>query len=60
MTETETAPQTPPACPRCGVTMFPSRRAMRSHDITSGQAVPMDKVVDTWRCPSCGREMPRE
>jgi predicted RNA-binding Zn-ribbon protein involved in translation (DUF1610 family) len=40
--------------------MFPSRRAMRSHDITSGQAVPLDKVVDTWRCPSCGREMPRE
>ena len=50
MTETETAPQTPPACPRCGVTMFPSRRAMRSHDITSGQAVPLDKVVDShWK-----------
>lgn len=59
MTETETPQATPPPCERCGTRTFPSRRSMRSHDIATGQAVPQDKVVDTWRCPSCGREMPR-
>ena len=59
MTETETTPATPPPCERCGTRTFPSRRNMRTHDITTGQAVPQDKVVDTWRCPSCGRETPR-
>ncbi len=59
MTETETSQATPPPCERCGVTTYPSRRQMRTHDITSGQAVPMDKVVETWRCPACGRETPR-
>lgn len=49
-----------PACPRCGVTMFPSRRRMRTHDIEQQKAIPRDKVVETWRCPACGRETPRE
>jgi hypothetical protein len=32
---------------------------MRSHQIHGTQAVPQDKIVDVWRCPRCGREMPR-
>jgi predicted RNA-binding Zn-ribbon protein involved in translation (DUF1610 family) len=53
------APTPPPACERCGTATYPSTRTMRTHDITSGQAVPRDTVADVWRCPRCGREMPR-
>ncbi len=60
MSETQTPPATPPPCERCGTATFPSRRSMRTHDITTGKAVPQDKVVDTWRCPACGRETPRD
>lgn len=57
---TETTAAEPPPCERCGTRTYPSRRNMRTHDITTGQAVPQDTVVETWRCPSCGREMPRD
>jgi len=58
-TDTEAPVQEPPPCERCGVRTYPSRRAMRMHQIAGGKAIPQDQVVDTWRCPSCGREMPR-
>jgi hypothetical protein len=32
---------------------------MREHDISTGKARPIDRVVDVWRCPACNREMPR-
>lgn len=52
------SPERPP-CPRCGVTTYPSRRAMRVHNLEGARAVPEQKVVDVWRCPACGAETPR-
>ncbi|HEX2503352.1 MAG TPA: hypothetical protein VHK00_05375 [Miltoncostaeaceae bacterium] len=49
----------PPACPKDGITMRPTTRVMRSHGLQGGKAVPRDKTVDVWRCPACGRELPR-
>jgi hypothetical protein len=49
----------PPPCERCGTRTYPSTRHMRDHDISSGKAVPIDRIVDVWRCPACNREMPR-
>jgi hypothetical protein len=59
MSSTEPTAAEPPACERCGARTYPSTRKMLSHDISSGQAVPREKVVDVWRCPRCSREMPR-
>lgn len=56
---TETHAGDAPACERCGVRTYPSTRRMRMHQIYGGKAVPEDQVVPVWRCPSCGREMPR-
>ena len=60
MTETppETLPETPPACERCGVRTYPTRREMRMHQLRAG-SIPENKTVDVWRCPSCGLETPR-
>jgi hypothetical protein len=55
---TETPPETPPACERCGVRTYPTRREMRMHQLRAG-AIPENKTVDVWRCPSCGLEAPR-
>ena len=51
--------EAPPPCPKDGITMRPTTRVMRTHDIQSGKAVPEDKTVAVWRCPACGRELPR-
>lgn len=59
MTETETAPSTPPACERCGTITYPSRRTMLRHRLDEGKAIPQEGYVDTWKCPRCGREEPR-
>lgn len=63
MTETETEPTAadPPACERCGTRTIPSRRRMKRHslDVAERRAIPEEAVVDTWRCPRCGRETPR-
>ena len=34
-------------------------RVMRSHGLQAGKAIPDDKTVNVWRCPACGRELPR-
>lgn len=60
MTEAATDASIPPGCPKDGIAMLPSRRTMRTHDISSGRAIPVDRTVDVWRCPACGRELPRE
>ncbi|WP_217913288.1 hypothetical protein [Miltoncostaea marina] len=62
MSETETTTAEPPACERCGTRTFPSRRKMKAHglDIAERKAIPVERVVDTWRCPRCGRETPRD
>ena len=60
MTEAAPDPSVPPPCPRDGVAMRPSRRTMLAHDISSGHAVPVERTVDVWRCPMCGRELPRQ
>lgn len=57
MTE-ETSAETPPDCERCGTRTYPTRRQMRMHQLRAG-AIPENKTVDVWRCPSCGREAPR-
>jgi hypothetical protein len=57
---TEATPQEAPPCERCGTRTYPTKRKMRMHQIHGGQAYPQDSVVPVWRCPSCGREMPRE
>ena len=57
---TEATTQDPPDCERCGTRTYPTKRRMRMHQIQGGQAIPQDRVVAVWRCPSCGREMPRE
>jgi len=49
----------PPDCERCGVRTYPTTRVMRSHDITTGRAIPKDEAFPVWRCPACGRETPR-
>lgn len=51
--------QAAPACERCGAGTYASTRKMRTHDISTGQAVPRDTVAQVWRCPRCGRETPR-
>lgn len=56
---TETAPQDPPACERCGVRTYPTTREMRMHQLRAG-TIPENRKVDVWRCPSCGRETPRD
>ena len=38
---------------------FRTTRVMRSHDITTGRAIPKDEAFPVWRCPACSREMPR-
>ena len=48
-----------PDCERCGVRTYPTTRVMRSHDITTGRAIPKDEAFPVWRCPACSREMPR-
>ena len=58
-TDTEAPAQEPPACERCGTRTYASRRQMRMHQIHGGKAIPQDQTVQVWRCPSCGREMPR-
>jgi predicted RNA-binding Zn-ribbon protein involved in translation (DUF1610 family) len=60
MTEAAADPSVPPACPKDGIAMRPSKRTMLAHDISSGQAVPVERTVDVWRCPMCGRELPRQ
>lgn len=40
--------------------MYHSTRDMRRHDIIQGKAIPRDTRFPVWRCPACGREMPRE
>jgi hypothetical protein len=58
MTEIQATTPDPPACERCGTRTYPSRREMKMHQLRAGD-VPMNRTVDVWRCPSCGREMPR-
>lgn len=58
--DTQTTPESPPACERCGTTTFRSSRAMKSHSLAEGRAIPQHQVVETWRCPRCGRESPRD
>jgi predicted RNA-binding Zn-ribbon protein involved in translation (DUF1610 family) len=53
------AEETPPPCPKDGITMRPTTRVMRSHGLQAGKAIPEDKTVNVWRCPACGRELPR-
>ena len=62
MTETDATITEPPACERCGTRTMPSRRKMKRHglDVAERRAIPQETVVDTWRCPRCGREMPRD
>ena len=61
MTEAAADPSSPPPCPKDGVTMRPSKRTMLTHDISSGHAVPVGRrPFDVWRCPMCGRELPRQ
>ncbi len=55
----ETTSAGPPPCPKDGIAMRPTTRVMRSHGLEGGKAVPEDKTVDVWRCPACGRELPR-
>jgi hypothetical protein len=55
----EPAAATPPDCPVHGIAMRPTTRVMRSHGLEGGQAIPHDKTVNVWRCPACGRELPR-
>ncbi|MEW6583007.1 MAG: hypothetical protein AB1416_09625 [Actinomycetota bacterium] len=52
-------PQDPPDCHRCGARTFATTRTMRTHDISSGRAVPKDTVYPVWRCLRCGAESPR-
>ncbi len=60
MTEiSETAAETPPDCERCGTRTYGTTRQMRMHQLRAG-AVPENKTVPVWRCPSCGREVPRD
>jgi hypothetical protein len=41
--------------------MLASKRSMRTYDmVRGGPAVPIDKTVEVWRCPACGRELPRQ
>ena len=60
MTEAAADPSVPPPCPTDGIAMRPSKRTMLKHDISSGQAVPVEQTFDVWRCPKCGRELPRQ
>ena len=46
-------------CERCGVAAYPSRRVMKVHNLEGAKAVPMEKTVEVWRCPSCRFESPR-
>jgi YgiT-type zinc finger domain-containing protein len=59
MSEPEDQTAEAPACERCGASTYATTRRMRTHDITGRQAVPRDVVAPVWRCPRCGREMPR-
>jgi hypothetical protein len=59
MADAPSQPVGAPPCERCGVTTYPTTRQMRTHGLEAGKAIPHDKVVDVWRCPACGREMPR-
>jgi hypothetical protein len=60
MAEAATDPSVPPPCPKDGIAMRPSKRTMLTHDISSGRAVPVEQTFDVWRCPACGRELPRQ
>jgi hypothetical protein len=60
MATSEPTPAEPPACERCGTRTYPSTRWMRDHDISTGRAIPRDRLVPTWRCPACNRETPRD
>lgn len=51
--------QDAPDCDRCGTRTYATTRTMRTHDITTGRALPRDTTYQVWRCPSCGREAPR-
>ena len=53
------ADETPPPCPKDGIAMRATTRVMRSHGLQAGKAIPHDKTFDVWRCPACGRELPR-
>lgn len=53
------ADETPPNCPVHDIAMRPTMRTMRSHGLHAGKAIPEDKTVTVWRCPVCGRELPR-
>lgn len=55
---TETPPDTPPDCERCGVRTYATTREMRMHQLRAG-TVPENRTVAVWRCPACGREAPR-
>jgi predicted RNA-binding Zn-ribbon protein involved in translation (DUF1610 family) len=33
---------------------------MLTHDISTGRAIPVEQTFDVWRCPACGRELPRQ
>lgn len=54
------ATTTPPDCARCGAGTYPTTRQMKSHDITTGRAIPQERAVPVWRCPRCGLEAPRQ
>ena len=60
MSDDQTAQAAPPDCERCGARTYPSTRTMRTHDVSTGRAVARDRTYPVWRCPRCGREMPRE
>ncbi len=60
MTEAAADPSVPPPCPKDGIAMRPSKRTMLTHDISTGQAIPVEQTFDVWRCPMCGRELPRQ
>ena len=38
---------------------YPSSRTMKVHNLEGSRAVPLQKTVEVWRCPSCGFESPR-
>ena len=60
MAEAASDPSVPPPCPKDGIAMRPSKRTMLTHDISTGHAVPVEQTFDVWRCPACGRELPRQ
>ncbi|MCU0307425.1 MAG: hypothetical protein MUE51_06585 [Thermoleophilia bacterium] len=60
MSETAAEPAQAPECPRCGAGTFATTRTIRTHDITSGRAVPKEQAHPVWRCFRCGAETPRQ